>query len=123
SLRANLQIGILVFITAYFMNNILIARETVSLLAVLMTFTILTILMILNVYGRDRLKQFAHQNENPTQPIFFQNALNLMPAAAFIQVDKTILEVNDAATCLLGLSRSEIIGQSASRFISTGTSK
>lgn len=122
SLRSSLQIALLAFITAFFMSSIIIVGEPVSILNVLIPFIILTSLALLNTYGRERLIHLAIRNENPTQAIFLHNALSLMPDAAFIQVDKIIVETNDLATQLLGLSRAELIGQRASNFIPTGTS-
>ena len=123
SLRATLQITIIAFISAFFMNTIVTIGEDVSTLGIIVPFTIFVILTTLNAYSRARLIEFAYKNEDPTQAIFYQNAISLIPDATLIQVNKTIVNVNDAATHLLGLSRSEIIGQPTRNFISIGSSK
>lgn len=122
SLRANLQFALIIFITVFYFTNLLSIKDSISALSFFTTTFVIMFLTILNAYGREQLLKFARQNENPTQAIFFQNAINLMPNPAMIQIDKTIVAVNDVTSHLIGVDKDAIIGQPASNYISVDES-
>lgn len=120
SFRANLQISILVLLTVIFLVSSINPDSSTPVLGILVPTLLLILLLLLNAYQREYLAQVSYEKDNTLHPAFLQSAIKLIPDAAIIQTDKSIVAANEAALRLFDAP--DLIGQPITNFIDTHTS-
>jgi|GEM_PF-1577900 len=122
SLRDNLIVGSLVIVTALVLNGFLAENNVVNLLRLSVPVLILAILGLLNARSRLNLLTVLQEQETPDTPRFFDSALQLIPDAALIQVEKQIVAANDAAARLFKIKRELLISLPMNNFMNPESS-